>query len=323
VLRQFAGSLAILIAFVLNDAAEAQPKYRMGFLTVTTPSGMAARVERFRQGLRELGYVEGQNLTIEYRWGEGRSERLPALALELINAKVDLMVTHGVLATQAAQKASATVPIICFACGDAVAVGLVRSLARPGGNVTGQTVLAPEVSGKRVELLREVVPALSTVAVLYNAGNPVSKPELNETESAIRTLGFQIRSVSANSPQEFGSAFESLRGRAEALVVLSDAMFFGNRKQIADFAIRNKLSAISWSGEFAKAGLLMSYGPDVYTMAQRAAVYVDKVLKGVHPSAIPIEQPTKFELMINAKTARTIGLTIPPALLARADEVIE
>jgi putative ABC transport system substrate-binding protein len=322
-LKKIAVSLAILFASVPNDFAEAQPRHRMGFLSVASSSSMAARLEHFRQGLRELGYIEGQNLAIEYRWGEGRSERLAALALELVQSKVDLMVTHGVLATLAARQASGTISIVCFACGDAVDVGLVSSLARPGGNITGQTTLAPEASGKRVELLREVVGALSTIGVLWNSSNPVSQPELSETESAIRAFGLKVQSVSVRNPQELESALTSVKGRAEALIVLSDAMFFGNRKQIAELAVGNNLPAISWSGEFARAGLLMSYGPDVYIMAHRAAAYVDKVLKGTRPSDLPIEQPTKFELMINVRTAKALGLEVPPTLLARADEVIE
>jgi putative tryptophan/tyrosine transport system substrate-binding protein len=284
---------------------------------------MSERLERFRQGLSDLGYVEGSNIAIEYRWGEGREERLPSLALDLVNSKVDLLVTHGVLATQAAQKASRAIPIVCFACGDAVSVGLVQSLARPGGNITGQTILAPEVSGKRIELLREVAPTLSAVGIISNSNNPVTKPELAETEAAIRTLGFQSRTANAASPQDFESAFASVMGQAQALVVLSDAMFFGNRQQIAELAIKYRLPAISWSGEFAKAGLLMSYGPDVHVMAHRAATFVDKVLKGTHPSAIPIEQLTKFELVVNVTTAKALGLTVPPTLLSIADEVIE
>ena len=191
-LRVFAVCLSVILVAAPNEWAEAQQRYRMGFLSVATPAGMADRLERFRQGLSELGYVEGSNVAIEYRWGEGREERLPSLALDLVNSKVDLLVTHGVIATQAAQKASRAIPIICFACGDAVSVGLVQSLARPGGNITGQTILAPEVSGKRIELLREVAPMLSAIGVLSNSNNPVTKPELAETELAIRALDFKV-----------------------------------------------------------------------------------------------------------------------------------
>ena len=246
------------------------------------------------------------------------------LARELVGLKVDVVVSHGVLATQAAKRASVTIPIVCFACGDAVSVGLVDSLARPGGNITGLTVLAPEVSGKRVELLKEVVPGLARLAVLWNSDNPVSKPELNEAEVAARSGGLQIQSISVAKSNDLARAFQSMKeGRAQALIVLSDAMLFGNRKQIADLAAANQLPTISYTGEFAKSGTLMGYGPDLHALASRSAIYVDKILKGAKPGDLPIEQPTKFELAINLKTAKALGLTVPPALLSRADEVIE
>jgi putative ABC transport system substrate-binding protein len=215
---------------------------------------MAPRVDAFRQGLRELGYVEGKNITIEYRWADGRNERLRGLAAELAQLKVGIVVAHGVAATAAAQKASATIPIVCFACGDLLVTGLVTSLARPGGNITGQTIIAPDVTGKRLELLREVVPSLNRVAILWNPDNPVSVPELKETEAAARLLGLQLQSFGVNNPDGFRSAFASMtKERSEALVVFSDAMFFGERKQIADLATRNRLPAISWTSEFAKS----------------------------------------------------------------------
>jgi ABC-type uncharacterized transport system substrate-binding protein len=318
--------LTALSLLVLSDQAVAQQTktYRIGFLTPAPPASMEARVERFKQGLRELGYVEGENIAIEFRSAEGKQERLPDLAAELTALKADVVVAHGVLATLAAKKASATTPIVCFGCGDAVSAGLVTSLARPGGNITGQTVLAPEVSGKRVELLKEVVPGLTRLAVLWNSSNPVSRPELQETEAAARSAGLQLISVSAEKPGDFARAFDSMKAeRAQAVIVLSDAMFFGNRKRIGDLASANRLPAISWSGEFAKSGAIMSYGPDIYVLAQRAAIYVDKILKGAKPSDLPIEQPTKFEFVINLKTAKALGVTIPPLLLARADQLIE
>ena len=319
----FLTALSILAS---NDCALAQqPKtYRIGFLTPASSVSMEGRVAHFRQGLRELGYVEGQNITIDYRWAEGQEQRLIDLARELVGLKVDVVVSHGVLATQAAKRASATIPIVCFACGDAVSVGLVDSLARPGGNVTGLTVLAPEVSGKRVELLKEVVPGLARLAVLWNSDNPVSKPELDEAEAAARSGGLQIQSISVAKSNDLARAFQSMKeDRAQALIVLSDAMLFGNRKQIADLAAANQLPTISYTGEFAKSGTLMGYGPDLHVLARRSAIYVDKILKGAKPGDQPIEQPTKFELVMNLKTAKTLGLTVPPALLSRADEVIE
>jgi ABC-type uncharacterized transport system substrate-binding protein len=224
--------MALSILASTDYAVAQQPKtYRIGFLTPASSTSMEARVGRFRQGLREFGYVEGQNATIEYRWADGKQERLPDLAVELVRLKVDVVVTHGVLATLAAKRASATTPIVCFGCGDAVSTGLVASLAQPGGNITGQTVLAPEASGKRVELLKEVVPGLKRLAVLWNSDNPVSKPELKEVETAARSGGLQLQSVSVSKPSDFARAFKSMRAeRAQALIVLSDAMLFGNRK---------------------------------------------------------------------------------------------
>jgi putative ABC transport system substrate-binding protein len=317
--------MALSILASADCAVAQQPKiYRVGFLTPASPAAMEARVGRFRQGLRELGYVDGQNINIEYRWAEGKVERLSDFAVELVHLNVDVVVTHGVLATQAAKRASAAIPIMCFACGDAVSVGLVASLARPGGNITGQTVLAPEVSGKRVELLKEVVPGLTRLAVLWNAENPVSQPEFKEVETAAHSIGLQLQSVSVTKPDDFAEAFNSMRAdRAQALIVLSDAMFFGNQKRIADHAAANRLPTISYTGEFAKSGSLIGYGPDLLAMAGRAAAYVDKILKGAKPSDLPIEQPTKFELVINLKTAKALSVTVPPSLLARADEVIE
>ena len=306
--------------------AEAQPErmHRIGFLSVASSSSMAARVDAFRQGLRELGYVEGKNIIIDFRWGDGRNERLPRLAAELVQLKVGIVVAHGVAATVAAQKASTTIPIVCFACGDLLATGLVASLARPGGNITGQTIIAPDVTGKRLELLREVVPALTRVAVLWNPDNPVSVPELKETQAAARSLGLELQSLHVSNPADFRTAFSSMvQARADALVVFSDAMFFGELSQIADLAAKSRLPAISWTGEFAKSGGLMGYGPDVLAIARRAATYVDKILKGVLPADLPIEQPVKFEFVVNLKTARALGLTIPQALLLRADDVIQ
>ena len=307
-------------------AAEAQPArvYRIGFLSVASSSPMAPRVEAFRQGLRELGYVEGQNINIEYRWAEGKHERLTGLAAELVSLKVGIMVVHGTAAVLAARQASTTIPVLCFACGDLVGTGLVASLARPDGNITGLTLITPEVSGKRLELLKEIVPGLTRVAVLFNPGNPVSGPELRETEAAARSLGLQLQALGVKDPDEFDSAFSSMRReRADAVIVLSDAMFYGRRRHIADLAAANRLPAISFTGEFAASGGLMAYGPDVFALARRAATYVDKILKGAKPADLPVEQPTKFELVVNLKTAKALGLTIPQSVLIRADYVIQ
>jgi ABC-type uncharacterized transport system substrate-binding protein len=317
--------LIVLSGLVLpNDADAQQTKmFRIGFLSPAASSSMAVRVERFKRGLEEFGYIDGKNTIMEYRWAEGTEDRLNSLASELAS-KVDLIVAHGTQAARAAQQASATMPIVCFGCGDAVSIGLVSSLAHPGGNITGQTTLAPEATGKRVELLKEAVPGITRLAVLWNERNPVSGPELKETEEAARAAGLRLQSVSVAKPSEFAAAFHTMRTEnAEAVIVLSDAMFFGSRKQIAELAIAERLPAVSWNNEFAKSDFMLSYGPDVNLLAQRAAIYVDKILKGTKPADLPIEQPTKFELVVNLRTARAVGCTLPPALLARADEVIE
>ena len=317
--------LMVSVIFVFPDCATAQSKAsHIGLLSPASSASMKSRVDRFREGLRQLGYVEEQNTVIEYRWAEGNEKRLFDFAVELARLKVDIIVTHGVLATQAAQRASKTIPIVCFGCGDAVSVGLVKSLARPGGNVTGLTVLAPEVSGKRVELIKEVVPGLKRLAVLWNSNNPVSKPELEEAEAAARSAGLQIQSISLSTPNDLQLVFNKMTtDRAQALMILSDAMLYGNRRQIADRATANHLPTITYTREFAKSGALIGYGPDLNVITGRAAIYVDKILKGAKPRDLPIEQPTKFELVINMRTARTLGLTLPPTLVGRADEVIE
>ena len=320
--------VVLLIAFaelaLINDAAAQQKKmFRIGFLSPAASSSMTIRVERFKRGLEEFGYIDGKNTVMEYRWADGSEDRLKGLASELA-PKVDLIVAQGVQAAQAAQQVSATMPIVCFGCGDAVSVGLVANLAHPGGNVTGQTTLAPEATGKRVELIKEAFPGITRLAVLWNAKNPVSGPELRETEEAARAAGLQLQSVSVGKPDELREAFQVMRtGNAEAVIVLSDAMFFGSRKQIADFAIAERIPAVSSNNAFTKSGFVLSYGPDIDLLAQRAAIYVDKILKGGKPADLPVEQPTRFEFVVNLKTARVLGFNLPTALLARADEVIE
>jgi putative ABC transport system substrate-binding protein len=285
---------------------------------------MAPRVEALKSGLLDHGYIEGQNITIEYRWGDGKDERVSGLVSDLMNLKVDMFLTHGVLATRAARDASATIPIVCFDCGDLVATSLVESLSRPGGNITGVTLIHPDMSGKRLELLKEMIPGLARVAVLYNSGNPVAEPELRSTQEAARTLKLDLQSIGVKDPGAVERAVTSMtRERADALIVLSDAAFLGRRRQIAELVAANRLPTIFWTGDYAKVGGLVGYGPDGVAIARRAARYVDKILKGAKPRDLPIEQPTKFELVINLKTARHLGLTVPPSLLARADEVIE
>jgi putative ABC transport system substrate-binding protein len=325
---RLAAGLALwsFVAILWASAALAQPAEpsRLGFMSPASPTSMAARIKAFEEELRQLGYRDGQNISVEYRWAEGKEERLNDFAAEFVRRKVDMIVTHGVAATLAAKAASNTIPIVCFSCGDPVSTGIVKSLARPGGNITGLTIIAPEMTGKRLELLKELLPGLSRVAVLYNPTNPVSKPELQLTQSAGRLLRLQLDSIGITDPAKLEDAFATIKQEhVDALLVLSDAMFFGGRKKIAELAVADRLPAISFSGAFPKAGGLLGYGPELTALARRAAVYVEKILKGADPGDLPIEQPSKFELVINLKTAKALGLAVPQSLLGRADEVIE
>ena len=323
------GSLAIALFLLTTPLAavaqQAGRVWRIGLLSSASPSAGADRLLAFKQGLQELGYVEGQNLTVEYRWAEGRDDRLPALAADLVRLRVEMIITQGTLATLEARKASATMPVVFAVAGDPVGAGLVGSLTRPGGNVTGLAVLGSEMTAKRLELLRQAVPGVTRVAALWNPGNPSSGPELRETEVAARTLGMLLQSVEARSAPMLEQAFGAMKKeKAGALIVLSDSMLFGQRTRIADLAIQNRLPAIAWTREFVESGrLLMVYGPNVAEMHRRAATYVDRILRGARPSDLPVEQPTRFELAINLKTAKILGLTIPPSLLLRADRVVE
>ncbi len=319
------------MAVVLVMPASADPVgaqqarvHRLGFISAAASSPMAARDEAFRQGLRALGYVVGQNITIEYRWADGKNERLPGFAAELVQLKPDIIVTHGMAATRAVQQASTTIPIVIAAADDPLAGGLVASLARPGGNITGLSIITPDLTGKRLELLKEILPGLTRVAVLWNSGNPISEPELRKAEVAARTLGLQLQPLAVRDSHEFASAFSTMkRERVGALFLLSDAMFFGQRKELVALAASHRLPLVSHLREFADAGGLMTYGPNVVDLHRRAATYVDKILKGANPGDLPIEQPTKFDLAINLKTARALGITVPPSVLGRAEHVIE
>lgn len=318
---------AAILALLAPLAAHAQPapgNHRVGFLSPASPPSMAARLDAFRQGLAELGYREGKNLTIEYRWAQGNDDRLPVLAAELVKLRVSLVLIHGVQSAQMLRKASPTLPMVCVLCGDVVGTGLVPSLARPGGNITGVTSINPATGGKRLELLKEVVPGLTRVALLWNARNPVSIPEVKESEAAARALGLQLRSIGVSDPAEYKDAFATMaRERMQGLVVISDATFYGRRKEIAALAQAHQIPAIAWAGELAAEGLLLGYGPDGLALARRSASFVDKILKGAPAGEIPMEQPTKFEFVLNLKTARALKLTIPQSLIARADEVIQ
>jgi putative ABC transport system substrate-binding protein len=321
-LRSLAGGLLVPLA------AEAQQPagrvHRIGFLGNTTPALEGNLVGPFREGLRELGYVEGQNIVIEYRWMEGKYERAPTLLAELLARNVEVIVTAGTPASLAAQKATMSVPVVVVGVGDPVATGLVASLARPGGNITGLTSIAEALEGKRLELLREVVPKVSHVAVLWNPVNPVFKRALNDLEAAAAVLQIRVLLVSVRAPDEFDDAFAAItRQRPGALLVLADRLFLQNRARIMAFAAKNRLPGVHAYRELVEAGGLMSFGPSYAGMHRRAAYYVDRILKGAKPADLPVEQPTKFELVINLKTARALGLTIPPSLLQRADQVIE
>jgi putative ABC transport system substrate-binding protein len=282
-------------------------------------------LEAFRQGLRELGYLEGRNVLIEYRSAEGRPDRLPDLAAELVALNVDVIVTGGgTLAALAAQRASRTVPIVVVSVGDPVTSGLVTSLARPGGNVTGLSLLFPELVGKCLEQLKLAVPSIKRVAVLSQPGATLERTEaVNGAEGAARALGVQLQMVEAKGPEDLDKAFSNIiSGRAHALIVLSTPVFLGERRRLAQMTATNRLPAVFSFREYVDAGGLMSYGPNLADLSRRAATYVDKILKGVKPSDLPVEQPTRFELVINLKTAKDLGLTIPQSVVARADEVI-
>jgi len=316
----------IVVVLGVGAIAEAQqPKKvpRIGFLTTVSPSTISDRVEAFRQGLRELGYVEGKNIVIEWRYAEGKIDRLPALAAELVRLKVDVIVTAGSPVTRSAKEATVTIPIVMANDSDPVRSGHVASLARPGGNITGLSTLRLEISGKRLELLKEIIPRLSRVAVLGSSTVPGNAQALKETELAAGAFGVQLQYLDVLSPKDIETAFRAAsKGRADAVLVLGGPLFNSQRTQIVDLAVKSRLPAIYYAAEFVEDGGLMTYGVSVIDLFHRAAVYVDKILKGAKPADLPVEQPTKFELVINLKTAKQIGLTIPPNVLARADRVI-
>jgi putative tryptophan/tyrosine transport system substrate-binding protein len=286
-----------------------------------THSGLQA----FQRGLRELGWVDGKNIRIESRWGEGRPDRLPELAAELVRLPVDVFVALGNQAIRAAKQTSTAIPIVMSVSTDPVALGFVTSLARPGGNITGLSWLGPELSGKRLELLKETVPQVARVAVLSNSASPAHNQLMKEIERAARDLGLMVRNYEARRPEDFEGTFRAMRdGGSHALLVQPEPLLIDpHRERIAVLAIKHRLPAIYPWGMFVDAGGLLSYGPDLLDLHRRSAGYVDKILKGVKPAVLPVQQPTKFELIINLKAAKQIGLTIPPNVLARADKVIK
>jgi len=324
--RAFIGTLAGgLLAAPLAAEAQAPVKVpRIGYLSALSPTDNTDILEAFRQGLHELGYVEGQTIAIEYRFAEGRPERLPALAAELVRLKVDVIVTGPPPAPEAAKQATSTIPIVFAVAGDPVALGLVASVARPGGNITGLSSIAPEVVGKQLELLKEVAPKVSRVAVLQNPSNQVHALVLRQAEGAARALGVQLLVLKAGSPAEIDAAFAAMRSQhAGGVLVPRDGLFLARRTQIAALAAKSRLPAVYGIREEAEGGGLMAYGASAPFMYRRAATYVDKILKGAKPADLPVEQPSKFELVINLKTAKALGLTISPSLLQRADAVIQ
>jgi putative ABC transport system substrate-binding protein len=298
---------------------------RIGVLWSTAPSANPQLIEAFRQGLREHGYVEGQNVVVEHRWAEeGRLERLPHFAAELVRLKVDLIVAGAAPAAHAAKQATTTIPIVIANVGEAMESGFVASLARPGGNITGISVFTPQLAAKRLELLKEAVPHLSRIAVLWNATSPTKAIDWRETQIAARVLKLTVQSQEVRGPDDFERAFAAInRDRFDALHVLADPLMASQRARIIAFAAKSRLPTIFDQRNNVEDGGLIAYGTNSRDVYRRAAVYIDKILKGAKPADLPVEQPTKFELIINLKTAKTLGLTIPATVLARADEVIE
>jgi putative tryptophan/tyrosine transport system substrate-binding protein len=315
---------AMLLAESLSAEAQQPTKIaRIGYLTLGFPSTSPARTEAFRQGLRELGYVEGKNIVIEYRYAEGKADQLAGLAAELVRLKVDIIVTGGPTATRPAKEATVTIPIVMAQDGDPIGNGFVASLAHPGSNITGLATLTPEISGKRLELLKETVPRLSRLAVLGTSTEPGNALSLRETELAAGAFGVRIQYLEVRDSKDIGAAFQAAsKGRAEAVLVLPSTVLNSGRTQIVDLAVKSRLPAIYYAPEFVEDGGLMSYGVSIPDLFRRAATYVDKILKGRKPADLPVEQPMKFELVINLKTAKQIGLTVPPLVLALADKVI-
>jgi len=322
--RAFLGSLALLAAPRAGEAQQPGKVAAVGYLNPGFASDpiRVRRFEAFRQSLRDLGYVEGQSIVIEARWADGKYDRYPALAADLVRLKMDVIVTVSGAATLATQKVTRTIPIVMSLVIDPLGSGLVRSLARPGGNVTGVSIMAPDLVGKQLELLKQVVPKASRVALLWNPDNPGGATELREAKAAARVLGLRLQPLEVRNSQEIDTAFAVLtRDRADALLMFADSIFGIQRRQIAELALKGRLPSIS--SVPPDEGGLMAYTANFLELERRVAIYVARILKGAKPGELPVEQPTKFDLVINLKTAKALGLTVPAALLARADEVIE
>jgi putative ABC transport system substrate-binding protein len=322
------GSLSLTGFIILSGCERPSPQaakvHRIGFLAVGSREGRAFLVEGFLQGLREHGYVEGKNIVIEYRFSEDKNERLPALAAELVNLKVELIVASGTPASFAAKEATSTIPIVMGGlAANPVETGVIASLARPGGNITGMTIMSSQLGGKRLELLKEIVPSLARVAVFWNPPNPAYGPILRELEEAAPTLGLKLQRLEVRVPGDFEGAFKAATSqRAGALIAPGDPLLANGRKVIADLALEYRLPATMDIKEFVEAGGLLSLGPDLVDSYRLAATHVDKILKGAKPADLPMEQPSKFDLFVNLKTARILGLAIPQSVLLQATQVI-
>jgi ABC-type uncharacterized transport system substrate-binding protein len=316
---------AMLLAFTVPAQAQQPTKIpRIGVLGASPLSANLARIKAFREGLGELGYVEGKSIVIEWRFLEDKVDGLPALAVELTRLKVDVLVAFGPTSTHAAKEATNTIPTVMAQVNDPIGAGFVASLARPGGNITGLSIMAPELSGKQLELLKEIVPKLSRVAIFGTSTQPGNAQSVKETELAAKTLGLQLQYLDVVDPKDVDTAFRNaVSGRVHAIIFLQSPVFSSRRKALAELAVKNRLPAMYPQTDYMNAGGLMFYGPSMSDLFHRAATYVDKILKGRTPADLPVEQPKKFEFIINLKAAKQIGLTIPPNVMARADRVIK
>jgi len=326
--RTFLGVITggLLAAPLAAEAQQAGKVWRIGYLMEGPNFRLYPELpsNRFVESLRNLGYVEGQNLVLEHRYADNKTERIPGFAAELVRLKVDLIVTVGTRETIAVKAVTSTIPIVMLLVGDPVGAGLVSSLSHPGANVTGTSIMAPDVSGKRLELLREIVPKLRRVAILANPRNASTAADMRSAEAAARSLGLTVYFVEVDSAPRLGAALGDMAlGGPDGVLVLQDTLIFSHRHEIAGAFLRARLPSVFMGSAYVTSGGLLGYGPDLRAIAGRAAIYVDRILKGARPGDLPIEQPTKFELTINLKTAKALGLTIPPSLLQRADQVIE
>jgi putative tryptophan/tyrosine transport system substrate-binding protein len=317
------GAIALGVLTIRPAGAQRRKLAIVGLLRTPSPDVQDPGADGLRSGLRELGYVDGQNIQIEYRWAEGKPERVAALAEDLVRRNVAVIVTGGEQAILVAKKATSTIPIVMGASNDAVQAGLVESLSRPGGNVTGMTILSPDLSRKRLQLLAEVLPQATRIAILSNPGYPGTALELKETVAAAKTLGLTLHNIEVRTEAELSPALEAARKRADALLPVGDPFFTAHRAQIVRLAMKHRLPGVFYWKEFAEAGGLMSYGPNLREMYRRAAWHVDRILKGAKPADLPVEQPTRYEFTINLATAKAFDLAIPQSVLVRADSVIQ